>query len=134
MMDRNELATTTSSADLHHDARPDVDLPGDRGARHRLRRHPLLCASEIDVPGSMPRCIRILIHLYTTRPEAIFDTSTFETLRACVMTSPNSRHAHVVGLGLIGASVALALTETGWSVTAGTVTPRRWPPRSTAAS
>jgi len=33
------------------------------------------------------------------------------------MTSPNSRHAHVVGLGLIGASVALALTETGWSVT-----------------
>jgi prephenate dehydrogenase len=33
------------------------------------------------------------------------------------MTSPNSRHAHVVGLGLIGASVALALSETGWSVT-----------------
>jgi len=33
------------------------------------------------------------------------------------MTSPNSRHAHVVGLGLIGASVALALKETGWAVT-----------------
>jgi prephenate dehydrogenase len=33
------------------------------------------------------------------------------------MTSPNSRHAHVVGLGLIGASVALALQESGWSVT-----------------
>jgi len=33
------------------------------------------------------------------------------------MTSPNSRHAHVVGLGLIGASVALALKETGWIVT-----------------
>ena len=33
------------------------------------------------------------------------------------MTSPNSRHAHVVGLGLIGASVALALKSTGWSVT-----------------
>jgi prephenate dehydrogenase len=33
------------------------------------------------------------------------------------MTSPNSRQAHVVGLGLIGASVALALNETGWSVT-----------------
>jgi prephenate dehydrogenase len=33
------------------------------------------------------------------------------------MTSPNSRHAHVVGLGLIGASVALALRSTGWSVT-----------------
>jgi prephenate dehydrogenase len=33
------------------------------------------------------------------------------------MTSPNSRQAHVVGLGLIGASVALALTEAGWNVT-----------------
>ncbi len=28
---------------------------------------PLLCASEIDVPGSMPMCIRILLHVYTTR-------------------------------------------------------------------
>jgi prephenate dehydrogenase len=33
------------------------------------------------------------------------------------MTSPDSRHAHVVGLGLIGASVALALQECGWTVT-----------------
>ncbi len=33
------------------------------------------------------------------------------------MTSPNRRQAHVVGLGLIGASVALALTESGWNVT-----------------
>jgi len=33
------------------------------------------------------------------------------------MTSPNSRHAHVIGLGLIGASVALALVERGWTVT-----------------
>ncbi|HEY5265466.1 MAG TPA: prephenate dehydrogenase/arogenate dehydrogenase family protein [Acidimicrobiales bacterium] len=33
------------------------------------------------------------------------------------MTSPNSRRAHVVGLGLIGSSVALALKESGWSVT-----------------
>lgn len=33
------------------------------------------------------------------------------------MTSPNSRHAHVIGLGLIGSSVALALGEAGWHVT-----------------
>jgi prephenate dehydrogenase len=33
------------------------------------------------------------------------------------MTSPNSRQAHVVGLGLIGASVALALRDSGWAVT-----------------
>jgi prephenate dehydrogenase len=33
------------------------------------------------------------------------------------MTSPSNRRAHVVGLGLIGASVALALKGCGWTVT-----------------
>ena len=28
---------------------------------------PLMCASEIDVPGAMPRCIRVMMHVYTTR-------------------------------------------------------------------
>ena len=28
---------------------------------------PLLCASEIAVPGSMALCVRILMHVYTTR-------------------------------------------------------------------
>ncbi len=32
------------------------------------------------------------------------------------MTSPSSRRAHVVGLGLIGSSLALALGEAGWRV------------------
>jgi prephenate dehydrogenase len=32
------------------------------------------------------------------------------------MISPTSRHAHVIGLGLIGSSVALALGEAGWDV------------------
>lgn len=34
-----------------------------------------------------------------------------------VMTSPDSRRAHVVGLGLIGSSLALALKSVGWQVT-----------------
>lgn len=29
---------------------------------------PLLCASEIDVPGATPRCIRVLVHLTSDRP------------------------------------------------------------------
>ncbi len=33
------------------------------------------------------------------------------------MTSPSERSAHIVGLGLIGASVALALAQAGWRVT-----------------
>jgi chorismate mutase len=31
---------------------------------------PLLCASEISVPGSMAKCIRILLLAYTTRERA----------------------------------------------------------------
>lgn len=29
---------------------------------------PLLCASEIDVPGAMPLTVRVLMHLYSERP------------------------------------------------------------------
>jgi chorismate mutase len=28
---------------------------------------PLLCAAEIAVPGAKPHCIRVLLHVYTTR-------------------------------------------------------------------
>ena len=28
---------------------------------------PLLCAAEIAVPGAMPLCIRVLLHVYTAR-------------------------------------------------------------------
>lgn len=31
---------------------------------------PLLCAQEIQVPGDISRCIRVLLHLYTTRDYA----------------------------------------------------------------
>lgn len=30
---------------------------------------PLICASEIPVPGSMPRCIRVLLHLNTEKKQ-----------------------------------------------------------------
>ena len=29
---------------------------------------PLLCMTEIPVPGALPRCIRVLLHIETTRP------------------------------------------------------------------
>ena len=29
---------------------------------------PLLCASEIDVPGRLPRCVRVLLQLNTEKP------------------------------------------------------------------
>lgn len=30
---------------------------------------PLLCASEIAVPGSLPRCVRVLLHVNTDKPQ-----------------------------------------------------------------
>jgi chorismate mutase len=29
---------------------------------------PLLCATEIDVPGAKPRCVRVMMHVYSARP------------------------------------------------------------------
>jgi chorismate mutase len=31
---------------------------------------PLLCAQEIDVPGALPRCIRVLLHVACARPRS----------------------------------------------------------------
>jgi len=31
---------------------------------------PLMCATEIPVPGSLPRCIRVLIHCHSNKPKA----------------------------------------------------------------
>jgi len=68
MMDRNELShddvvsvifTTTT------DLTSAFPATGARGIG--FGDIPLLCASEINVPGSMPLCVRILMHVYTTR-------------------------------------------------------------------
>ncbi|NPV26310.1 MAG: chorismate mutase [Firmicutes bacterium] len=37
----------------------------DLGWRHV----PLLCCTEIDVPGAMARCVRVLLHVNTTRTQ-----------------------------------------------------------------
>lgn len=31
---------------------------------------PLMCARELDVTGATPRCVRIMMHLWTDRPRA----------------------------------------------------------------
>lgn len=46
---------------------PDLtsDFPATAARRLGLNDVPLLCAAEIAVAGSLPRCIRILAHLHT---------------------------------------------------------------------
>ena len=48
-----------------------VDLvstfPATAARRAGFGEVPLICAQEIPVPGSMERCIRVLLHVHTTR-------------------------------------------------------------------
>ena len=65
IMERNELdpealvsCVFTATEDL------DADFPAVAARRLGLDRVPLLCAREIDVPGAMPRVIRVLVHYH----------------------------------------------------------------------
>ena len=42
----------------------DAEFPALAARRMGLSGVPLLCAREIDVPGALPRVIRILVHCY----------------------------------------------------------------------
>jgi chorismate mutase len=65
LIDRNGLSAEhmvscifTATNDL------DAEFPAVAARRLGLDRVPLLCAREIDVPGSLPRVIRVLLHYY----------------------------------------------------------------------
>ncbi|MGI8804491.1 MAG: chorismate mutase [Thermoleophilaceae bacterium] len=65
VIDRNGIATDdmvscifTCTGDL------DAEFPAVAARRLGLSAVPLLCAREIDVPGSMPRVIRLMLHCY----------------------------------------------------------------------
>lgn len=45
-------------------------FPAEAARRLGMDLVPLLCACEIPVPNSMPRCIRVLLHLNTPRAQA----------------------------------------------------------------
>jgi len=42
-------------------------FPAEAARKRGWTMVPMLCATEIPVPGSLPRCIRVLIHLNTTK-------------------------------------------------------------------
>jgi chorismate mutase len=67
MMERNDLAHDdiisvifTTSTDLTS------SFPATAARGIGFGDIPLLCASEIDVPGSMRRCVRVLMHISTS--------------------------------------------------------------------
>ena len=54
----------TCTADL------DAEFPAVAAREMGLSSVPLMCAREIDVPGSLPRVIRLLLHYYADPAEA----------------------------------------------------------------
>ncbi|MHC4878915.1 MAG: chorismate mutase [Planctomycetota bacterium] len=44
-------------------------FPAEAARAIGMSQVPLICASEIAVPGAMPRCIRVMLHWNTDRPQ-----------------------------------------------------------------
>ncbi len=42
-------------------------FPAEAARKRGWTMVPMLCATEIPVPGSLPKCIRVLIHVNTTK-------------------------------------------------------------------
>ena len=59
-----ESAIFTSTPDLT------ADFPAHAARRLGWLDVPLLGAVEVDVPTGLARCVRVLLHVYTTRPRA----------------------------------------------------------------
>lgn len=71
VMSRNELSTEDVISVLFT-ATPDLtaEFPALAARKLGFQEVPLLCASEIDVPGAMPRVVRLMMHVETTKPRS----------------------------------------------------------------
>jgi chorismate mutase len=71
IMERNRL-TTDDVISVLFTASPDLTAQFPALAARKLGFHdvPLICASEIDVPGALPRVVRLMAHVETDRPRS----------------------------------------------------------------
>lgn len=71
VLERNELGAEDLIS-VVFTATPDLraEFPAYAARQMGITDVPLLCASEIDVPGAMPRVLRLLAHVETERARA----------------------------------------------------------------
>lgn len=71
VMERNAL-TADDLISVVFTATPDLtsEFPAYAARQMGITDVPLLCATEIAVPGAMPRVLRLLAHVETDRPRA----------------------------------------------------------------
>lgn len=65
-IDHDEVVSVlfTATPDLHS------MFPATAARKCGLGDVPLICAQELDIVGAKPRCIRVMLHLYTERTRA----------------------------------------------------------------
>lgn len=65
---RNELSNDDLIS-IHFTATPDLvsDFPAAAARSLNLSLIPLICSTEIPVPGALPRVIRVMVHAYSSR-------------------------------------------------------------------
>lgn len=68
----NQIETFDDIASAIFTTTPDLTstFPAEAARVLGMTQVPLLCASEIAVPHSLPRCIRVLLHFNTTKTAA----------------------------------------------------------------
>jgi chorismate mutase len=71
VMARNEL-TTDDVISVIFTATPDLtaEFPALAARKLGFQEVPLLCASELSVPGAMPRVVRLMMHVETSKPRS----------------------------------------------------------------
>ena len=71
ILERNDV-TAADVVSVVFTSTPDLtsEFPAAAARRIGFDDVPLLCATEIAVPGSMERCVRVLMHVYTERSRA----------------------------------------------------------------
>jgi chorismate mutase len=74
VMSRNSLAPDDVIS-VVFTATPDLNAEFPALAARKIGFHdvPLLCASEIAVPGAMPRVVRLLMHVDTDKPRSALE-------------------------------------------------------------
>lgn len=71
MMSRNDL-TTEDLISIIFTATPDLacGFPAAAARELPLGDVPLMCAAELDIPGALPRVVRVMMHVHSTKPRA----------------------------------------------------------------
>ena len=114
LVDRNRLdparivsAIFTATPDLN------ADFPAHAARKLGWTDVPLLGATEVDVPGALPRVVRVLVTLETSRKLTPVYLDGAEALRPDLATKRSGPRVALLGLGQIGGSLGLALR--GWN-------------------